>query len=681
MKFSTWIIFSVLFAFLLGCSVVMNNPSLGTVSSCNTQVTTVTAAHSNAPDWNDYLNAQAGSTSVYHSINNIACVAGVDTACFHGGQVRKMILTDQSSCTGLSAIDSLGVFNWDCDASSGTATFYSVDFMPDKGLANLVDQNGWLSNQVTVTNGSDCSPYQSAASNTWWSNPVVDLSQGGYVNDTQPDAPVDLNTASTIYVLPSDQGTEGYNLNADKTALVTINGAKLSATSVDINCNQADGEITGADQTATVCSGGNNFIWVEGDFDRVTFDATESRSVYFVNSKYVRVRNTTVANGSKGLRFDSCSYGLIDDFKGQNTVSGTNEVVLTISGSDHLRFSRVVLGNSLTTGIYILTSNDISFDQVLIHNNDIGIDFQGGTDIFFQAVTVTQSLTSGMQASGGSGSITGMFNNMVIANNGTAIRWMTSTQNTFSNLAIAHATTHVNLDASSNSDYFTGYLSMDGAPTCNSSGTLPGLDGACTPTNGSNATVNPGGSIDFTNTFSGGGLGKVIYPGDTSNTTNMNGIQAYAVTNDFFNFESFWRSWGLDGIGAFPSGTNQGRCDGAATCRIWDFRPLDVDIQIYNRSNDGTTNNTPFESGGTCVSELDGNQIITDSQGRVFLQNAVELFGDAIGDDDGLCEDNESCLYTPHIGAYQGSGNYRSQSCAIADAILSNITVYAYPNL
>ena len=34
------------------------------------------------------------------------------------------------------------------------------------------------------------------------------------------------------------------------------------------------------------------------------------------------------------------------------------------------------------------------------------------------------------------------------------------------------------------------------------------------------------------------------------------------------------------------------------------------------------------------------------------LRNAIEIIGDGIGDDDGLCGTNESCIYTPNIGAY-----------------------------
>jgi hypothetical protein len=37
-----------------------------------------------------------------------------------------------------------------------------------------------------------------------------------------------------------------------------------------------------------------------------------------------------------------------------------------------------------------------------------------------------------------------------------------------------------------------------------------------------------------------------------------------------------------------------------------------------------------------------------------FRRGRIELLGDLVGDDDGLCEVNEACLYAPEVGAWQG---------------------------
>jgi hypothetical protein len=41
---------------------------------------------------------------------------------------------------------------------------------------------------------------------------------------------------------------------------------------------------------------------------------------------------------------------------------------------------------------------------------------------------------------------------------------------------------------------------------------------------------------------------------------------------------------------------------------------------------------------------------------QTFFINAIELISSDGGDDDGLCESGETCLYTPNFGAYQGHG-------------------------
>ncbi len=41
-----------------------------------------------------------------------------------------------------------------------------------------------------------------------------------------------------------------------------------------------------------------------------------------------------------------------------------------------------------------------------------------------------------------------------------------------------------------------------------------------------------------------------------------------------------------------------------------------------------------------------------DTTSSTFLRNAVEITGNG----NGLCESNETCLYTPNMGAYQGFG-------------------------
>lgn len=46
-----------------------------------------------------------------------------------------------------------------------------------------------------------------------------------------------------------------------------------------------------------------------------------------------------------------------------------------------------------------------------------------------------------------------------------------------------------------------------------------------------------------------------------------------------------------------------------------------------------------------------------DSSASTYLRNAVEIMANGIGNDNGLCESGETCLFTPNIGSNQGHGN------------------------
>ena len=69
----------------------------------------------------------------------------------------------------------------------------------------------------------------------------------------------------------------------------------------------------------------------------------------------------------------------------------------------------------------------------------------------------------------------------------------------------------------------------------------------------------------------------------------------------------------------------------------------------------------------------------SDASTVTFLQNAAELLGDGIGNDNGLCESNETCLHTPNIGAYQGHANLVSAG-AFTDGTITGVTLMRYEN-
>ncbi len=50
---------------------------------------------------------------------------------------------------------------------------------------------------------------------------------------------------------------------------------------------------------------------------------------------------------------------------------------------------------------------------------------------------------------------------------------------------------------------------------------------------------------------------------------------------------------------------------------------------------------------------------------------------DGVGNDNGLCESSEACIYTPNIGAYQGHGRLQFMQ-TISGGNFSNIDLWRY---
>jgi hypothetical protein len=60
-----------------------------------------------------------------------------------------------------------------------------------------------------------------------------------------------------------------------------------------------------------------------------------------------------------------------------------------------------------------------------------------------------------------------------------------------------------------------------------------------------------------------------------------------------------------------------------------------------------------------------------------YLRNAVEIFDDGIGNDNGLCESGETCLFLRNNGSYQGHGNLVSAG-TFTNGTLTGITLLKY---
>ena len=62
----------------------------------------------------------------------------------------------------------------------------------------------------------------------------------------------------------------------------------------------------------------------------------------------------------------------------------------------------------------------------------------------------------------------------------------------------------------------------------------------------------------------------------------------------------------------------------------------------------------------------------------VAKEDAVEVFLDGVGNDNGYCEAGERCVYTPNLGRAQGRG-VPTEAPAQTIGGVANVTLISYP--
>jgi hypothetical protein len=136
-----------------------------------------------AADWLDFIKNDGANI---YAASSTACDRDFSPAprgyreCLNGGQLRVLTLPNESSCVGLTAGDSGGVFEWRCDASTGAVRWISFLLLDGKGLADLLEADGaprFKQLSLTVRRGTETIAWTSPA--LWWGNPVVDAASNG----------------------------------------------------------------------------------------------------------------------------------------------------------------------------------------------------------------------------------------------------------------------------------------------------------------------------------------------------------------------------------------------------------------------------------------------------------------------------------------------------------------------
>lgn len=701
--------------------------------------------YANAPNWNDYVQyAVAGSRSYRQPPATDPC-NGVEpgnynetNGCIHGGEFRKLKLWGVFSCANVNTItEALGVFDWVCEIEDSVATLFTKGFKKGKGLRDLIDFSvpppAWKNNYLDVNiGGSLITTPSSGSESLWWGNSIANLHLAPFDNSATTTV-IKLNTSGTIFVVPStDLVTFGYQIDADKIAIVTDSTTKIKvfkpSPSVN-NFSSTDGTVDNTLNMHAVLSGGGTlgkkYIWIEANIDGVTGAAFKAHTgIMAYNWKFSRIHESTVSpmevgtSGDFAVKLVSSKANLISGlnifniFAGLSLNASNNNIVRNLNIADvsgntsaansllldtanfnrfyDLRVASHKAPSTFADAISLKKSSDNIFSRLTamnIHGSGkaINLNGNGGTtnsNIFSQVLTAFADDT-GINIMG-SNVNSNIFTQLTMFSNiSNAIYFSAGNyiNNSFISVVAGNMDKAIQTDTSGMSGsgnlFQDLYLANGGAYAVDiyPAGLSVVKNGYFVQGNFSNcgSTSLCSGSIsggDLSNAFVGG-----VTTNDVVNPLDTSGLISGAITNflGWFQFESRMRGLGTSNSTSTIASVNRGFAT-APPYRIWDFRAAhNVLSNIYNTSHDGVSRTTSpsFDS----LSQCNAGSValspldMVNAGGKTFLRNAIEIDGDGIGNDNSLCEANEDCVYAPNIGADQGEGRFSSGFCIVDDGV------------
>ncbi len=582
----------------------------------------------NGADWNDYVKNDGADM---FKATDTACNPATDgpgyNACLNGGPLRTVDVTGRTICDDLFATDSLGAFNWVCDDTTNDVRMVSVGFAKGKGLSDLIDFDtaSWKQMNVTVYRGGNA--YLATDMAAWWGNTIVVNNTGAAMNEGE----VHIVTANNV---------NDYNILANKVALLIKPGLTITGP---------------AGFTNLIDASSVDFLWIEGSVDATGKEI----GVLFDVVRFSHLRNVKSSNGNAaGINLTNSPSNRIS----YTTAANNTDSGIYLDNSSNNMLSNVSSTNSNNEGVELVnaSADNIIIDATSASNNEDGLYVLGASNNVFANLS-TPIGTYGVFL--GNASNNNTFMNINVVNGGDSGVWFrsNSNQNTVANLISAYSGCEaIFLDTSSN-NYFTGAFLVGNDGTCPkicyvTGGTNPGVNDTSCTQNGSSDYGTPVLNPDITNSF----VAKVS--SDTINANGATGTEAFGSITDWVNFENMFRGWGNDG-NAFPDLTNRDPCT-AGTCRIWDWSLTSTDTVARDVLSLPTGDDTLTHTW-------------SDASTITFLRNSVEIMEDGVGNENGLCESNETCLFTPNIGSYQGHGNLVSAG-AFTDGTITGVTLMQY---
>jgi len=602
------------------------------------------------------------------------------------------------------------------------------------GLYPAVVTNSTFGNIETNSNGQSGTHLYASTGNTFGnitsnSNLSPNSQYGGLYLSTN----CDNNTFGNVTTSGNYHNVYAYSTASDNLTFGNITASNSVGSGVILNgTGHTVGNIVSKYSTAANSYGLYLSGTANSTFGNVTVAGTEGSGIYVDGATNNMSFGHVISNNSR-----------------QSNGAGLH---WTPSQCNNLSFRSITSnGNAYRGTMFYCTANNLNIKEYLIsqYNGYDGFYIYAGARAILNHVILTNNGYYGF-ANMGSSYMT--LRNSFIANNthyGLDVR---AGYNHFHNLIVRQNGGWGIQFYLSNYNKITGTLVSEANTSGNcyqSGGTNPGLVHSTCSSTGANgsSTYNAGdtstavfrtGYSNLSSSF----VGAIPAPGDDTNAGDGDvgegtGISAYSNTLDFYNFDSIFRSWGKVSGSSNPlNTTNVGTCNGTDSCRIWDWTLSQNDTLLLNRSGNGSninngaslstngsysTGDSAFTAGDDCPVQVLGDQYLesqpfaydatapaafmnnafqsagsssacTSGTSCVhrFLKNATEIIADSVGDDDGLCEDNEDCRFDPNMGVYQGHAasndpnpeiNVPAKQCTWSanGGLMSGIKIYGYP--
>jgi hypothetical protein len=652
--------------------------------------------YSNAQLWNDYIVADGSAlavrgvsssapsgTSMRLNASGAACLStatGGYGTCIHAGLMRQSVINDKEDCSGISASDALGAFIWVCDASVMPVRLVSVGFNEGKYLSDLIDFDAVAFRPNSVTVVVDGTSYTSPAT-VWWANAVSNVSVAAY------------GLTSGIHLMQSNLSLNLVN-QADKTALIIRPGVALTSAAGIMVSNNA-----------------RNFTWYEGTLN---MNLTAVTAFSSGAGSYIVATNLKGINGGTSPTFSILGKNsYYRDLRNANSASNSQTALdLAPGGDDNLIESYISTNDEFS--MRIRSTNQVILDMTSANTGNganVNVDFQTGSasSVLLNFTSANNGTAGGIGALRTSDGTNHTLMNIAVANTpNPAYSGAGSTGRQLINLALHSSATPSLLISASTFTYISGVLKL-AFGACTTATPDSGVTVACATANASDFSLLTT-TLTPANSFVGS-----VGADDAVNASDSGGLATYATTIDWLNFSNPYRGFGLENAAAFPNALHQRRCTTGPNCRIWDWslRASDNEYRAVlpvpsgNSTlshkwsaatqvnctqpgavwySTGTCNFPPFPgTAGTCGTWT-GGTTATAACLTTFLRNAYEIVGDSIGNENGLCESNEACIYTPNIASYQGHGALTcirgpaEYGCASAfvDGTISGVVLYQY---